>query len=429
MIEFKELVEDQLASVTDSIDSDSMKVADDIVQDVSMNGEAAVRRYASKYDNLKADEPLFIEASELRASTRRIPNEDLDLLERTGNRIRWFAEHQKSAMQDCNVNIPGAKAGHRWIPLEVAGCYAPAGRYPLPSSVLMTAITARVAGVGHVWVASPRPCDIMLAAAAVAGADGFLAVGGAQAIAAFSFGLDPNLPMADVIVGPGNRYVTAAKSIVSTKTRIDMLAGPSELVVVADNDAKPEFIAADLLAQAEHDPDARPILIAMHERLIEQVKSELGKQINNLPTSLVAAQSLRSGGYIVADSIEDAIKYCKVIAPEHLSLQGQQIEANADRFEFGAAVFIGSMTAEVFGDYGAGPNHVLPTGGAARSHGGLSVATFMKMQSRLQITDPLAAQSIIEDACQLGRLEGLIGHARSAAIRIKTDQTIPTSQP
>ena len=423
MIKFRPLERGNLAAITSSLDEATMKIAGEIVRDVKTNGEAAVRKYAAKFDGLADSDSLLIDRDDLLAANKRIPENQLDLLKRVAQRISTFASAQRNALSDCTIEIAGGRAGHRWLPLETAGCYAPAGRYPLPSSVLMTVITARVAGVKNVWVASPKADDILLASAAIAGADGFLVAGGAQAIAAMAYGLEDRLPISDVIVGPGNRFVTAAKAIVSQTTKIDMLAGPSELVVVAGEDADPKIVAADLLAQAEHDTDARPILITFSESFATAVEKQLNDQLKDLPTATVASEAIAHGGYIIASDLDDALSVCKTIAPEHLSLQGQAIADNAERFEFGAAVFIGSNTAEVYGDYGAGPNHVLPTGGVARSQGGLSVATFLKMQTQLQIDDIGPAKEIIEDARQLGLLEGLAAqlaarHATAEEVRV-----------
>lgn len=414
---FRELKFKDLTNVTSSIDDEAYRVAREIVDRVFDQGESAIREYAAKFDDFSEQDTLLVSHGELQNVLDQIKPETRDLLIRTAERIRNFAQEQLAAFQDVTMPFPGGQAGHRAIPLRSAGCYAPAGRYPLPSSVLMTAVTARVAGVEQVWVASPKPDAITLAAAAVAGADGLLAVGGAQAIAGLAAGVSNVLPACDVVVGPGNRYVTAAKWIVSRFTRIDMLAGPSELVVVAGEDANPAFVAADLLAQAEHDVDARPFLITDSRDLLAKVKVELQQQLVDLPTAQVASQALAAGGYCLAENLDEAIACCEAIAPEHLSLQGSEFESNADHFKAGAALFVGSMTPEVLGDYGAGPNHVLPTGGTARSQSGLSVLTFLRFQTTLQVECPKSAKNLFEDARQLGSTEGLAGHAKSSQIR------------
>ena len=279
----------------------------------------------------------------------------------------------------------------------------------------MTAITAREAGVPSVWVASPKPAPITLAAAAVAGADGVLAAGGAHAIAALAFGVGP-IPPSDVVVGPGNLYVTAAKQLLAGQIKIDMLAGPSELVVVADGTADPAWVAADLLAQAEHDPDAVPILISIDEDLPSWVEKELKRQLEDLPTADTARAALANGGVIVCKSEEDACLACDDIAPEHLQLSVANAESWSDRVHHYGALFIGWRAAEVFGDYGVGPNHVLPTGGTARARGGLSVMDFLRVRTWIQADSDIDS-GLIEDVAWFARQEGLEAHARAAEIR------------
>jgi len=303
--------------------------------------------------------------------------------------------------------------------VERAGCYAPGGRYPLPSSVLMTAVTARVAGVPEVWVASPKPQALSLAAAAIAGADGLLAAGGAHAIAALAYGAGP-IASRDVIVGPGNRYVAAAKQLVSGAVAIDMLAGPSELTIFADDTADPGRVAADLVAQAEHDPDAVPVLVTLDPTLPDRVEAELTRQLGDLPTAVTARAALANGGVIQVASLDDGIAACDAIAPEHLQLEVRDAAAVAPRLAHYGALFVGGAgAAEVLGDYGAGPNHVLPTGGTARATGGLSVYTFLRVRTWLRIDDTTAARPLIEDAIWLGRAEGLEAHARAAERRLR----------
>ncbi|NDD31192.1 MAG: histidinol dehydrogenase, partial [Proteobacteria bacterium] len=281
------------------------------------------------------------------------------------------------------------------------------------SSVIMTAVTARAAGVETVWVASPRPAPITLAAAAVAGADGFLAVGGAHAVAALAYGAEP-VPACDAVVGPGNRWVTAAKQCVAGEVVIDMLAGPSELVVLADATADPRVVAADLLAQAEHDPDALPVLVTTDARLADAVDDALRSQLETLPTADTARPAVTNGFTVVVSTVDDAITVCDRLAPEHLEVMTADAAAVARRLRWYGGLFIGAGAAEVYGDYGAGPNHVLPTGGTARLSGGLSVLTFLRARTWLDLDDPTA---LAADAAALARLEGLEGHARSAEAR------------
>jgi phosphoribosyl-ATP pyrophosphohydrolase/phosphoribosyl-AMP cyclohydrolase/histidinol dehydrogenase len=360
-----------------------------------------------------------IERRSLETALRGLDAADRERLERVAGRIRAFAEAQRGALRDVLVPVPGGFAGHRVIPVMRAGCYAPGGRYPLPSTVLMTAITARVAGVAEVIVASPKPPPLVLAAAAVAGADAVLPAGGAQAIAALAYGAGP-VPACDVVVGPGNRYVTAAKHLVSNTVGIDTLAGPSELVVFADASADPGLIAADLLAQAEHDTDAVPLLVTMDSTLPRRVNDELRRQMTDLPTSDVAGVALANGGGVICvNSLEEGVAACEVIAPEHLALHltDSATAMVTPRLRTYGTLFVGSRTGEVLGDYGAGPNHVLPTGGAVRGTGGLSVLTFLRLRTWLRIDDSAAACELADDSAWLARAEGLEGHARSAEKR------------
>lgn len=410
-------VADLLSRRGGAVTPEALAVAATIVDAVRTRGEAALREYAERFGDVAAGGPLFLARPALDRALRDLPVSDRGRLERVAERIRRFAEAQKRALEAVTVTLPGGAAGHWIAPLERAGCYAPGGRYPLPSSVLMTAVTARAAGVAEIWVASPKPGALTLAAAAVAGADGVLAAGGAHAIAALAFGAGPIRPC-DVVVGPGNRYVTAAKQLVAGRVAIDVLAGPSELVVFADASASPAVIAADLLAQAEHDPDAVPILVTLDPTHAGRVDTELARQLADLPTAEVARAALANGGVVVVATLEDGIAACDALAPEHLELCLEDATVTAPRLAHFGALFIGAGSAEVLGDYGAGPNHVLPTAGTARSKGGLSVYTFLRVRTWLRIEDSAAARPLIEDAVWFGRVEGLEAHARSAERRL-----------
>jgi len=297
-----------------------------------------------------------------------------------------------------------------------AGCYAPGGRYPLPSSVLMTACTARAAGVSEVVVCSPRPTIVTKAAAYVADADCMLVLGGAHAVAAMAHGV--GLTAVDIIVGPGNQYVTAAKSIVSGICGIDMLAGPSEVLVVADSTADPAVIAADLLAQAEHDTEARPILVTPEASVITSVNACLKEQLAVLPTGDVAKHSVKKGFAVLVADMDAAVAITNRLGPEHLEIMTKNSQEVADACVSFGGLFIGRGAAEVMGDYGAGPNHVLPTSCTAKYTGGLSVHTFLRLRTWMRIDDEAASQEQVKDAIVLARLEGLEGHARAAEKRL-----------
>jgi phosphoribosyl-ATP pyrophosphohydrolase/phosphoribosyl-AMP cyclohydrolase/histidinol dehydrogenase len=388
-----------------------------VIEAVRTRGETAVREYAEKFGEVQPGAPLVIQREALWRALADLPAGDRAGLERVAARIRAFAEAQRQALAPITLPLPGGAAGHSIAAVECAGCYAPGGRYTLPSSVLMTAVTARVAGVNAVWVASPNPRPVTLAAAAVAGADGLLAAGGAHAIAALAYGAGPIAPC-DTIVGPGNRYVMAAKQLVAGRVGIDTLAGPSELVVFADASADPATVAADLLAQAEHDPDALPVLVTLDATLAERVEHEIRRQLADLPTARVARSALANGGVIVVRTVAEGIAACDAIAPEHLQLELRDAGAVAPRLTHYGALFIASGAAEVLGDYGAGPNHVLPTGGAARWTGGLSVYAFLRVRTWLRVDDAATARPLFEDAAWLGRVEGLEAHARAAERRL-----------
>ena len=398
-----------------SLDPDTLSAAATIVDTVRDRGDAALREFIDTYEGRSGD-PLVIDRAELdRAATRLAPDQRA-VLSRTAHRIRAFAVAQKECLTPLTMAIPGGSAGHTLAPVDRAGCYAPGGRFPLPSSVLMTAITARAAGVPEVWVISPSRDDIMLAAASIAGADGLIWAGGAHGIAAAAYGTQ-TVPAVDIIVGPGNRWVTAAKKLVSGQVGIDMLAGPSELVVMADQTANPKWVAADLLAQAEHDPDAVPILVTTTPEVVTAVRNELQRQLTDLDTAKIAAHAIKHGASIVCRDWTEAVEAVNAIGPEHLEVQHTDPNQLVPRLRNYGGLFIGSGSAEVLGDYGAGPNHVLPTSGTARYTGGLSVFDFLRVRTWMEITNSEQAHALYEDAETLASMEGLSGHATSARVR------------
>lgn len=390
-----------------------------VVADVKARREEAVLELALKYKEIEASDAslLILPREKLQEAYDGLDVKTRDVLDRVASRIRAFAEEQRKSLAPLSVSVCGGKIGHSLLPIASAGCYAPGGRYPLPSSVIMTAMTAQVAGVGRIIVASPKPTAIVRAAAYVSGAHALLAVGGAHAIAALAYGIKGLEPV-DIIVGPGNRYVTAAKSIVSSFVKIDALAGPSECLVVADGGADASTIAADLLAQAEHDDDARAILVTTSDNLLAGVEKALEEQLATLSTAATARNALKNSFAVVVNTIEEAIPVVDAIAPEHLELHFDGASGFRDRFANAGAVFVGHHSAEVLGDYGFGPNHVLPTLGSARYSSGLSVFTFLRTRTWIELTNLEAAQHAVQDAVALARLEGLEAHARSAERRL-----------
>ena len=399
--------------IPSAIDEATLGSAREIVDAVRRGGREALLEYARRFDGWDENTPWRFGRDELAMARANLDPASRALLERIAERIRAFATAQRAALADVELGVPGGRAGHTVLPMARAGCYAPAGRFPLPSSLLMGVITARAAGVGEVWVASPRPGGLMLAAASIGGATGVIGCGGAHAIAALAYGID-DIAACDVVVGPGNRWVTAAKKCIAGDVAIDFLAGPSELVVLADATANPARVAADLLAQAEHDADALPILVTTDATLLDAVDRELRQQLRSLPEAAVAQASLRGGYAVICDGLDAALAVIDTIAPEHLQLCVNEPRVVAARVQNAGALFLGHASAEVFGDYGAGPNHVLPTGGAARFTGGLSVLHFLRVRTWLDISEP---GHLGDDTAAIARLEGLEAHARAAEIR------------
>ena len=404
----------------EALDPHTLARAAEIIRDVRGGGENILRAYAERFDGLSARDPLVLDRAALEDAYAATPAETRALLTRVAERIRRFAEAQRACWRDLTIEIPGGSAGHVVHPLRTAGCYAPGGRYPLISSLLMTVVTARVAGVETIWAASPNPAPLMRAAAFIAGADALLAVGGAPAIAALAYGIGP-APACDVIAGPGNRWVTAAKHCVSANVRIDMLAGPSELLILADESGDPALIAADLLAQSEHDADARPMLVCIGSSLIEAVERELTRQLETLPTRATAEAALANGFVVHVRDAEEALRLCEEIAPEHLELHVRDADRLAERIRNCGCLFIGSRSAETLGDYSAGPNHTLPTGGAARGTSGLSVYNFLRQHTWIRIDSAAGANALYYEAAALAHMEGLLAHASSAVMRIQSE--------
>ena len=405
----------------EAVDSDTYSRADSIINQVKAGGKQALIDIAVKFGDLpSATAPHVLDKLALRQAYDALPVSQQSLLQRTADRIRTFALAQRASISEITVPIPGGVAGHTVVPVQTAGCYAPGGRFPLPSSVLMTALTATAAGVRNVWVASPRPAEITKAAAHVAGVEGLLCIGGAQAIAAFAYGIG-DVPPCDVICGPGNKYVTAAKKIVSGMCGIDMLAGPSELLVLADETSDADIIAADLLAQAEHDTEARPMLVTTSAALIGRVEQALMAQLAVLPTASTASEAVKKGFAVLCPNLDTALSVTSALAPEHLEVLTADYERVGElisRHGSYGGLFIGPRAAEVLGDYGAGPNHTLPTSGTARYAAGLSVFHFLRIRTWMRIDDAKLSQELVRDSVQLAELEGLIGHSRSAQKRL-----------
>lgn len=396
------------------LDPATLERAGGIVEGVRTRGEPALREYRRELDRLGDETPLWLGPETLARAFESLSEPVQGLLQRVAGRIGSFAKAQMECLLDLDTPVPGGRAGHRRVAIRRVGCYVPGGRYPLPSTALMTVVTARAAGCPDVVAASPSLEPVLLGALHVAGAGGMLVAGGAHAIAGLAYGLE-GLERRDMIVGPGNRWVTAAKYLVATTTGIDLLAGPSELVILADENADPGRIAADLLAQAEHDPDARPVLVSQSGSLLDAVQTALKTQLPALDTAATAGRALQNGAAILTRDRAQSLHVCNRLAPEHLELHCRDAAAIEREIHAAGCVFVGSDSAEVFGDYGIGPNHTLPTGGAARYASGLSVFHFLRIQTWLQL-DSGGDQGVIDDTAMLAGLEGLSGH-RAAALQ------------
>jgi phosphoribosyl-ATP pyrophosphohydrolase/phosphoribosyl-AMP cyclohydrolase/histidinol dehydrogenase len=393
-------------------------VAAKAIREVSAEGEPALRRWAEALGEAKAGDGLFIDRQGLEAAWEGIRKESRELLERAHGRVAAFAAAQRACLAPLSMAVPGGRAGHDFVPVARAGCYVPGGRYPLPSSALMTVTPAIAAGVKEVYCAGPRPTEITLAASYIAGASGFLACGGAHGIAALAFGI--LVPPCDVIVGPGGPYVASAKRQLFGMVGTEAPAGPSELLIIADSAANPDTVACDMLAQAEHDSAAVPMLICETETFAQNVESHITGRLAALPESnaRTAREALKNGWIMVETDRKTIIETAERCAPEHLELHVEHPKAWAAQIKSAGAVFLGSGSAEVFGDYGAGPNHTLPTGGAARFAAGLSVLAFLRARTWLDLENGgEAKQSLAADTQAFASLEGLAAHAAAAQCR------------
>jgi histidinol dehydrogenase len=378
-----------------------------IVADVRRGGDAAVRKYARSLDRLEG--AIEVPRREMRAAANQVAPAVRAAIRTAARNIRAVARRQVPRGWRVRV-APGVVVEQRVVPLDRVGCYVPAGRYPLPSSLLMTAIPAVAAGVAEVVAVCPRPDAVVLAAALEAGVSRLFRVGGAHAVAALAYGTT-TIPRVDKIVGPGNRFVAAAKALVASDCGIDFYAGPTEILIVAQRGPS-SWIAADLIAQAEHDPDARAVLITPSRTLAARVAAQVSAQ---MPREGPARESLRAhGGVIVTRSIGEAIELANAAAAEHLVVDNDRV---ASQVRCAGSVFVGGWSAQVAGDYAIGSNHVLPTAGAARVRGGLSAADFVR-QITVQRVTKTGLGRIGRSVIDLATAEGLSAHARSVAIRL-----------
>lgn len=379
-----------------------------IVDGVREGGDRALRRYAKKFDKLSDQSQLQISADEMRQAWEKTPKRLQEALQTAADSIREFAARQMPG-EWRSQPVPGLTTGQIIRSLDAAGCYVPSGRYPLPSTLLMTVIPAQVAGVRRIVVVSPRPAPATLAAAAMLGVSDFYRVGGAQAIAALAYGTE-SLPRVDKIVGPGNLYVTAAKKLVAFDAGIDMLAGPTEIVVASEKGSS-AAIASDLVAQAEHDPEALAIFVTATERLAKEVIAEVKQRVRS---NAIAREAIRNNGVVfLTRTTEEAHEIVNRLAPEHLTVDS---EADLKWVRSAGSVFVGDYSPQPMGDYVSGPNHTLPTGGLARIRGGLSVLDFVKVIT-VQQYSRAALRKFGGTGIALAEAEGLFGHAEAIRAR------------
>jgi histidinol dehydrogenase len=381
-----------------------------IVRDVRRGGNRALLAARAHYDGVPRKQPMRITAGQLHRAWQETSPALREALQVAARNIAEFAKRQMPGDWDLEP-APGVKTGQRVRPLYAVGCYVPSGRHPLPSTLLMTAIPAQVAGVRRIVVVSPRPARETLAAAALLGIDEFYQVGGAHAVAALAYGTE-TIARVDKIVGPGSLYVTAAKRRVAFDCGIDMLAGPTEIVVASER-GHPEAIAADIVAQAEHDPETLSVLVTSNTALAEQVEREVKAQAKRNP---IAREALRHRGYIiVTNSADEARAITNRLAAEHLTVD---TEDDLAWVENAGSVFIGNWSSQALGDYVSGPNHTLPTGGVARARGGLSVTDFVKLITVQRYTAE-GVQALGPAAVALANAEGLAGHAAAVERRLE----------
>ena len=416
---FSQLLEKRLETGTDVTD-----IVSAILSTVRKEGNTAVIDYTKKFDHVQLDENSMRVTKEEIISARNCCSEDiLDSLKKAHKRITDF--HSRQIPKDINyTDYAGVKLGSRWLPIAAVGLYVPGGTAAYPSSVLMNAVPAQVAGVERIVMVVPTPDGklnpLVLAAADLAGVDEIYRIGGAQAIGALAYGTETIIPV-DKIVGPGNAYVASAKRQVFGIVGIDMIAGPSEILVVADSSNNPKWIAADLLSQSEHDKSAQSILVTDNESFANDVDTEITNILSNLPRADIARESWNKfGAIILVPNINSSIALIDRIAPEHLEFACEDADLLVEKVSNAGAIFIGALTPEAIGDYIAGPNHVLPTSGTSRFSSGLSVLDFMKRSSLISCSESGFAE-IGPDAVSLAKAEGLEAHALSISLRLNDD--------
>lgn len=404
----------------EKIEFEAISSVEEIAKDVKQNGDMAVRTYSKQFDGQDLESFLVSEA-EIKEAYKKVDEKTIKAIKKSIENVRIFSKRQLKCLKELKTTIDKNELGHKIIPLERIGCYIPGGNYPLLSSAVMTITPARVAGVKEIVACSPKIKPETIVACDLAGADKIYKIGGVQAIAAMAYGTESVLKV-NKIVGPGNKYVTAAKKYVFGEVGIDFLAGPSEVMIIADETANPEFVSADMLAQCEHDSDARAFLVCKSEEFAKLVEISAQKQLETIDTKEIASKAFEKSFAIVVKSLDEAVELANKKAPEHLELcfengKGAQNTKKAiDKFNNYGSLFIGNYSAEVFGDYCSGTNHVLPTNEVSKYSGGLSVFDFIKVQT-YQIISKTGNKIISPIASELAEREGLKAHKLAADIR------------
>lgn len=398
----------------DKIEFESISSVEQIAKEVKSQGDMAIKKYTKQFDNEDLDN-FLVSIEEIKDAYRKVDSKTIKAIEKSIKNVKKFSEKQLKCLKNLKTKIDKNELGHNIIPLERVGCYIPGGNYPLLSSAVMTIIPAKVAGVKEVVACSPKIRPETIVACDMAGADKIYKIGGVQAIAGMAFGTE-TVDKVNKIVGPGNKYVTAAKKYVFGEIGIDFLAGPSEVMIIADESANPEFVSADMLAQCEHDADARAFLLCKSEDFAKQVQIFAQKHLEMISTREIAQKAFDKSFAIVVDSIEDAVNLANKKAPEHLELCFKDCRKYIDKFKNYGSLFVGNYSAEVYGDYCSGTNHVLPTNEVSKYSGGLSVFDFIKIQT-YQIISKKGNCLISPFASQLADREGLQAHKLAADVR------------
>lgn len=398
----------------EKIEFETISSVEQIANEVKTQGDDAVRKYSKQFDNEEL-ESFLVPKSEIKEAYTKVDKETIKAIEKSIKNVKQFSEKQLKCLKNLKTKIDKNELGHKIIPIDSVGCYIPGGNYPLLSSAVMTITPAKVAGVKEVVACSPKIRPETIVACDLAGADKIYRIGGVQAISAMAYGTK-SVSKVNKIVGPGNKFVTAAKKYVFGEVGIDFLAGPSEVMIIADDNANPEFVSADMLAQCEHDLDARAYLVCKSEEFAKKVEISALKQLETLSTKEIASKAFEKSFAIVVNSVTEAIELSNKKAPEHLELCFKNAKKTMNQFTNYGSLFIGNHSAEVYGDYCSGTNHVLPTNEVSKYSGGLSVFDFIKIQT-YQIISKSGNKKISPIASLLAEKEGLKAHKLAADIR------------